>query len=114
MAEVTIDLCGYATTVACADGEEAQLQRLVAIAQDRADKAAGIVGQDRLRQLIFAAIFLADEVSSKAASGRAAPARARESAAPEDSSVGAIADRLSAATARIDALTQRIDALLAD
>ncbi|TPG21618.1 cell division protein ZapA [Sphingomonas koreensis] len=63
MAEVTLIIGGRHHQVACRDGEEAQLQRLGALLQDRwpdAERAAGGVNTERA--MLFVALMLADDL----------------------------------------------------
>ncbi len=63
MAEVTLIIGGRHHHVACRDGEEAQVQRLGALLQDRwpdAERAAGGVNTERA--MLFVALMLADDL----------------------------------------------------
>jgi cell division protein ZapA len=67
MPEIEVDLCGQRTTIACAPDDEVRLRQLLSIIGERAEAAKSIVGDnDRWRQLLFAAIFLADELDNAA------------------------------------------------
>jgi cell division protein ZapA len=63
MAEVTLTIGGRRHTVACRDGEEAQVQRLARMVDERwgdAERAAG--GMSAERALLFVALMLADDL----------------------------------------------------
>lgn len=58
MADVKLMIAGRPYDVHCADGEEAQLLQLADVVDE---KARGIQGGTEVRQLLFAALMLADE-----------------------------------------------------
>ena len=60
MADVKLTIAGRPYDVHCADGEEQQLTQLAAVVDA---KARGIQGGTEVRQLLFAALMLADEAS---------------------------------------------------
>ena len=63
MAEVVLTIGGRRHTVACRDGEEAQVERLGRMLDERwadADRAAGGMGTERA--LLFVALMLADDL----------------------------------------------------
>jgi cell division protein ZapA (FtsZ GTPase activity inhibitor) len=63
--ELNLTVCGQTTSIACSEEDEARLLFLVEQVQARAEAARAIVGDnDRWRQLLFAAIFLADELDA--------------------------------------------------
>ncbi len=57
VADVRITIAGRGYDVHCADGQEAQLHALAAMVDD---KARGITSGTEVRQLLFAALMLAD------------------------------------------------------
>lgn len=61
MSNVTLQIGGRAYTVACADGEEGHIQALGATIADKV-QSLGTAGQSEPRQLLFAALMLADEL----------------------------------------------------
>lgn len=92
MAEVTLTIGGHHYALTCADGEEAELQRLGALVDEQVQAARSAVGGlTEVRQLLFASLFLADKIG--------APAQPVSDDA--------------ATVARIDALTDRIERLSA-
>src|SRR3546814_13053387 len=60
MADVHLNIAGRPYDVHCADGQEEQLRQLAALVDE---KARGIQGGTEVRQLLFAALMLADEAS---------------------------------------------------
>jgi cell division protein ZapA (FtsZ GTPase activity inhibitor) len=74
MPEINVELCGHKTTIACAAEDEERLRYLIGLIGSRAETARTIVGDnDRWRQLLFAAIFLADELDGTATDPVAGP-----------------------------------------
>lgn len=64
MADVTIEVGGRRYDVTCRDGEEDQLRRLAALVDQKAAQArAAVGGVTEVRQLLLAALLLADEVT---------------------------------------------------
>ena len=107
MTELSVTLCGQTTTIACAPEDEPRLRHLLGIIQERTDNARAIVGDnDRWRQMLFAAIFLADELDggeSQATTASTGPEPAPDAAAA--SRIAALASRINAALDRIEAAT---------
>lgn len=63
MAEVTIEVGGRRYEVACRDGEEDQLRQLSRLVDEKAQRArAAVGGVNESRQLLLAALLLADEL----------------------------------------------------
>lgn len=58
MADVKLSIAGRPYDVHCADGEEAQLIQLAAVVDEKARTMPGLT---EVRQLLFAALMLADE-----------------------------------------------------
>jgi cell division protein ZapA len=73
MAEVTIEVGGRRYDVKCRDGEEEQLRALARLVDEKAGRAkAAVGGMNEARQLLLAALLLADEVDDLRR-GHAAP-----------------------------------------
>jgi cell division protein ZapA len=106
MADVVLHIGGHSYTLACADGEEDQLRRLGALVAEQVE-AARIVGpgMSEARQLLFAAIYLADrlETEQHADSNRAS---ADQSLASE---IDAAAQRIDSISEQLAQLTARLD-----
>ncbi len=90
MANVTLTIGGRPHTLACRDGEEARLQQLGRMIDDRwptaLRAAAGVPGE---RAMLFAALMLADDLDE-------VQQRPPEGAAVSEPALARIADRLEA------------------
>ncbi len=63
MANIEVDVANRRYDVACRDGEEAHLRALAAIVDKRArDASAAVGGLTETRQLLYAALLLADDL----------------------------------------------------
>lgn len=100
MSNVALSVGGRSYTVNCAEGEEGHIAELGQMI-DAKLSAMGTPSQNETRNLLFAALLLADEVFELQANGPAAqssaaaplPAAAQESAVDPER-LAAIADRL--------------------
>jgi cell division protein ZapA len=72
MSDVSLSIGGRTYTVACADGEEAHLVHLGTMIDDRLSKLGGRSAHSETRGLLYAALFLADELV-EAQKGAVAP-----------------------------------------
>ncbi|MEY4271057.1 MAG: hypothetical protein RLZZ58_2273 [Pseudomonadota bacterium] len=75
MADVRIQVGGYQYDVHCGDGQEDQLLRLAQLVDD---KVRAVQGGTEVRQLLYAALFLADEAHEAKGAAAAAQAQAQE------------------------------------
>lgn len=108
MAEVTLDIAGRHYDVHCRDGEEAQLRRLAAIIDEKTSVARrASPGLTEVRQLLFAAILLADELNDLRAQGKAQGTLDLPATPAAPDTQGAAA-RLDAIAARIETLAQKL------
>ncbi|MEO5774147.1 MAG: cell division protein ZapA [Sphingomicrobium sp.] len=99
MAELNISIAGRPYRVACRDGEEANLHAAAALVDAKSREAlAGLGSLSEARQLLFAALLLADQLIEKRGSDQ--PAAANDPLAPQ---AEALAARLEALA---DALEQ--------
>lgn len=74
MGQVTLEIAGRPYSLGCRDGEEAHLERLGRIVDARAQDAARAAGaMTENRQLLLAALLLADALTENSASGPPAP-----------------------------------------
>ncbi|MDQ4419787.1 cell division protein ZapA [Sphingobium sp. DEHP117] len=108
MAEVTLDIAGRHYDVHCRDGEEGQLRRLAAIIDEKTAVARrASPGLTEVRQLLFAAILLADELHDLRGQGKAQGAL---DLSPGQGGVDeqAAAARIEAIAARLESLTQKL------
>lgn len=72
MASIEIEIAGRKYVVACRDGEEAELHAAAALVDRRARDAGDALGSmGESRQLMFAALLLADDVKEARAGGSA-------------------------------------------
>ncbi len=104
MAETTLHIAGRHYDIHCRDGEEAHLAHLATLIEDKARLAGqNAPGMTEVRSLLFAALFLADELNDlrREASGRQASLALE---AQDDSD----ARTIEALTDRIESLTQRL------
>ena len=101
MAEVTIEVGGRRYDVACRDGEEAQLRNLARMVDEKAEQARAIVGAvNESRQLLLAALLLADELSDLRG-GKAVPL-------PPDTG-SALADAVEEIASRVETLAEHLE-----
>ncbi|HEV7340087.1 MAG TPA: cell division protein ZapA [Sphingopyxis sp.] len=113
MADVKLMIAGRPYDVHCADGEEAQLRQLAAVVDE---KARGIQGGTEVRQLLFAALMLADDAQeAKGKADKAEPQSdsLRAAVALAESREAAARDELRAAVVREQAALKELEALRA-
>jgi cell division protein ZapA len=102
VADVRLSICGRQYDVHCADGQEAQLEKLAALVDE---KARSVGGGTETRQLLYAALMLADDaLEAGGKSGEAAAAALRAEAEALKSSEAAAREALQLAEARIKLL----------
>ena len=93
MASVEVEVAGRRYDVACRDGEEDHLRNLAAVVDKRAqDAASALGGLTDSRQLLFAALLIADDLKELRA-GKNIPDPAP---APPDPRVAEALERLAA------------------
>lgn len=104
MASIDVDVAGRRYDVACRDGEEAHLRSLAAIVDKRAkDAASALGGLTETRQLLFAALLLADDLKDvRAGAGLPDP-----TPPPPDP---AVADALERLARQMESLADRLEA----
>lgn len=108
MAKVDLLIAGNSFTVACRDGEEANLLAAAALVDAKAQQARqGLGGMSEIRQLLFASLLLADELADQRRSGRG-PAAPAPAAAPSGDT-GADADLLEEIADRLEKLASRLE-----
>jgi cell division protein ZapA len=113
VADVKLMIAGRPYDVHCADGEEAQLLQLAAVVDE---KARGIQGGTEVRQLLFAALMLADDAQeAKGKVDKAEPQSdsLRAAVALAESREAAARDELRAAVVREQAALKELEALRA-
>lgn len=101
MATIDIEVAGRRYSVACRDGEEDHLRAVASLVDRKAQDAAAALGSlSEARQLLFAALMLADEVKER----RAGTAPAAE---PEEDE--AAAEALERLAERVERLADRLE-----
>lgn len=107
MADVTIEIGGRRYDVTCRDGEEEQLRRLGKLVEEKAAQArAAVGGVTEVRQLLLAALLLADELADL----RAAKANGNGHAAPSPSAQDpALAGALERLAARVESVADHLE-----
>ncbi|KTE17588.1 cell division protein ZapA [Sphingopyxis sp. H115] len=111
MADVKLTIAGRPYDVHCADGEEAQLIRLAAVVDEKARTMPGVT---EVRQLLFAALMLADETQeARAKADKAEPQSdsLRAAVALAESRETAARDELKAAVSREQAALKELEAI---
>jgi cell division protein ZapA len=99
MSNVTLTIGGRHYTVACDEGQEAHVERLGDLIDDKLQDLPNLTGQSEARTLLFAALLLADELHDARAG--APPAAADPS--PE------VAENLERLASRLEALAERLE-----
>jgi cell division protein ZapA len=103
MATIDIEVAGRRYNVACRDGEEAHLHSVAAMVDQRARDAASALGSlTETRQLLFAALLMADDIKEiRAGAGLPEPPPP-----PPDPAVAQALERLAA---RMEALADSLE-----
>ena len=96
MSNITLQIGGRSYIVACAPGEEAHVAGLGRLIDEKVLSIG--TGHNEVRQLLFAALILADELHE--ARGRTAPAAA--AGVDHSATLEAIADRLEASAIALE------------
>ena len=73
MSDVTLKVGGRNYTVACADGQEEHVQRLAGVIDGKLDKMGNNLSANEAKNLLFAALLLADELDEARKSAMRAP-----------------------------------------
>ncbi len=93
MSNISLQIGGRSYSVACAAGEEEHIARLGGLVDQKVQTLGS--GLNEVRQLLFAALILADELHEARQGIAPAPAPAPAPAAPDHSAaLEAIAERL--------------------
>ena len=103
MATIEIEIAGRRYDVACRDGEQEHLRSVAAEVDRRAQDAANALGSlTETRQLLFAALLIADDIKEiRAGAGIPEPV-----APPPDP---AVADALERLASRMEALAESLE-----
>ncbi|UVO53145.1 cell division protein ZapA [Sphingomonas sp. SUN039] len=103
MAEVVLAVGGRSYTIACRDGGEDHLRALAARVDAKVEEARGAVGTaSEVRQLLFAALLLADDLSE----AKSAAHNGANGAAPDTDTVHALASLAARMESLADTLEQ--------
>ena len=109
MAEVPLSIGGRHYDVHCRDGEEAQLVRLAAMIDAKTVQARqSSPGLTEVRQLLFAAILLADEVHELSGNAHAPQPAPALSAAASDAAEARMVKKIDSLSERLESLAQRL------
>lgn len=100
MSTVTLTIGPKSYSVACADGEEAHIERLGAVIAEKYALLGSARAPLEAQNLLFAALFLADELAEARKGGKADKGGKAAKAPPQDT---AEADGLRAEIARLEA-----------
>jgi cell division protein ZapA len=108
MANIDVDIAGRRYNVACRDGDEDHLRSLASVVDQRAqDAATALGGLTESRQLLFAALLIADDLKeARAGAGLPDPAPP-----PPDP---AVADALERLASRLENLADDLEDSLAN
>lgn len=104
MSNISLSIGGRAFAVSCGDGEEAHIEMLGRMIDDRARRIGG--GQSEPRMLLFSALMLADELHE---AHRQAPVEVP--AVSEVPSPASLAENDAETVARVLQLAERIEKL---
>jgi len=103
MASIDIEVAGRRYNVACRDGEEAHLHSVAAMVDQRARDAVDALGTlTETRQLLFAALLMADDIKEM----RAGAGIVEPPPPPPDPAVAQALERLAA---RMEALADSLE-----
>jgi cell division protein ZapA len=97
MSNVTLHIGGRDYTVACDEGQEDHITGLGRVIEDKLQGLAGNAGMSETRQLLFAALILADELHE---AGGGKPAAAAPGIDP--ARLEAIADKLESCASSLE------------
>jgi cell division protein ZapA len=100
MSEVTLQVGGRPYTVSCADGEETHVQHLAGIVDAKLAALGGNRAPGDAKNLLFAALILADEVDEM---------RRRNTSATSAPNEAATARTLTALAERLEHLAQMVE-----
>lgn len=91
MATIDLVIAGRRHELACRDGEEAHLRQIAALVDAKASDAARLMGgMSEARQMLFAALMLADELNDARATAARAAAIPLAPVAPDPALAAAI------------------------
>lgn len=100
MSQVTLQVGGRPYTVSCADGEEDHVRHLAAIVDGKLGSLGSTIAPGDSKNLLFAALLLADEVDETRRAGAPSPAPLLDDSVARG--LEALADRLEAAAVALE------------
>lgn len=107
MAEVDLSIGGRNYVITCRDGDEPRLQQLAAIVDAKTqDARRGTPGLTEVRQLLFAAVFLADELIDIKAGLMPVQPKAQEVDPRLADALESLADRMESLVSRLAAVPE--------
>lgn len=107
MAEVRLNIVGREYIVTCRDGEEHRLLELGRMVDDKAREAGGSAGGlNESRQLLFAALLLADQVND---SGNSAPAVQANASSIDEATALKMAQSLQKLAERVESFASGLE-----
>jgi cell division protein ZapA len=107
LAEIDLAIGGRNYVVTCRDGDEARLQELAALVDAKTqDARRATPGLTEVRQLLFAALFLADELKDIKAGVAPAPPQVQEMDPRFADALESLADRMESLVSRLAALPE--------
>ena len=104
MADVRLSIAGREYIVTCQDGEEARLQSLGAMVDDKAREAGGAGGLNESRTLLFSALLLADKLHDSGGASVTATSTSEGDPAVDEAAttLEKLADRLESLAAKLE------------
>ena len=103
MSNVELTIGGRTYTVATSPGDEERIRNLGALVDDKVRALGPMAGQSETRQLLFAALFLADELEQQRFNSPPSAAAAAPAADAE------MADALESLAARLESLVAALE-----
>jgi cell division protein ZapA len=108
VADVEVRIGGRKYELTCRDGDEDRLRQLAGMVDGKvAEAARGMGGLNEVRQLLFAALLLADQLSEELAKAAAAPPPQPESSEPALDEVAILV--IEELAARVETLAARLE-----
>lgn len=105
MAEVSLTIAGRQYAVHCRDGEEAHLHHLAALVEEKARQTQGTT---EMRQLLYAALFLADDIDGLKGEAAGRQGQVLDLTRRAEADEAARADRIETIAGRIEALAEKL------
>ena len=102
MSNVTLRIGGRDYTMACAEGEEDHVSGLGRLIDSKLQTLAGNAGMSETRQLLFAALLLADELHEVGAKPASASTSAPSEPAFDPARLEALAEKLESCAASLE------------